>query len=104
MSTPIEAFRAARIEAKRLGIPVLDDRIQMAFQRAILGTEDEPCGILDRYQLNAVEHEGKTLIHIYCQRCHHVQIVARDMDGDQKGVTLAEWTESALRHEEEAHP
>lgn len=100
----MEAIRAARLEAKRLGTPLIDDRILLAFQRAILGTEDDPCGILDRFQLNASEHEGKALIHIYCLRCHHIQIVARDMDGDQKGVTLAEWVESALRHEEEEHP
>lgn len=71
----------------------------------ILGTPDEPTGILDRYEIKAhTAPNGKPLHFVYCERCHHIQITARDLDGDQSGVTLAELAEWALDHEEEAHP
>ncbi len=70
----------------------------------ILGTPEEPTGILDRYEVKAyVAPNGKPLHMVYCGRCHHIQITARDLDGDQSGVTLAELAEWAMDHEEEEH-
>ncbi|HEX6870167.1 MAG TPA: hypothetical protein VF163_03630 [Micromonosporaceae bacterium] len=38
-----------------------------------------------------------------CRRCPTVLITARNVDGDQRGLTLAEVAEQAVDHELEAH-
>lgn len=74
-----------------------------AERHRILGLEDpddgDPHGILDRYEL--IVHEG--LACWLCRRCPHIGIIARDMDGNQSGLTLAEMAWSALNHEDEQH-
>jgi|ERR1044072_4597213 hypothetical protein len=78
--------------------------IAAAERERILGTPDEPTGILDRYEVKAyTAPNGKATHMVYCGRCHHIQITARDLDGDQSGVTLAELAEWAMDHEDDEH-
>lgn len=68
-------------------------------RQRIIGSEDDPSGILDSYEM--VVHEG--LIAWLCRRCPHINIQVRDLEGSQSGLTLAELAESALAHEDEYH-
>ena len=61
---------------------------------------DERLDVLDRFEMVLTNGIVGTL----CRRCPAVQIVARDLDGDQSGLTLAELVEEAERHEREEHP
>jgi hypothetical protein len=90
----------------------LDDAVAAERQR-LVGTDDDP-GVLDRYEVHAipaVRAGQKPVVTYYCTRVHrgtggkpgHVGLIARDMDGDQTGLTLGELAESALEHEAEHH-
>jgi len=83
------------------------EKIRAEERERILGTPDEPTGILDRYEVKAyIAPNGKPLHMVYCGRCPHMPIWstgARGRDGDQSGVTLAELAEWAMDHEEEEH-
>lgn len=65
----------------------------------LVGTDDKP-GLLDRHFMGV----QNGIIFVLCKRCPNVQFVARDLDGDQTGLTLGELVESALEHERESHP
>lgn len=62
-------------------------------------------GILDNYQIKTdITASGRQIVFWYCNRTHarsggHVGIIARDLDGDQSGLTLAELVTSAIEHE-----
>lgn len=66
----------------------------------LVGTDDDP-GLLDKYFMGLVNG----LIFWLCRRCPsgHVNIIARDLDGDQTNLTLGELAQSALLHEHEYH-
>lgn len=85
----------------------IEAECQRAFdieRERILGTPDEPTGILDRYEIKAyTAPNGQAMHMVYCGRCHHVQVTVRDLEGDQSGVTLAELAEWAMDHEDEEH-
>ena len=78
--------------------------------RQLVGTDDTP-GLLDEYRISAIPPmgDGKPTVLWHCPRDHgdagkgHVGLIARDMNGDQSGLTLGELVEAALEHEEEAH-
>lgn len=80
-----------------------------AHERAVLvetlvGVDDVP-GVLDRFEVRATDG----LVVWYCPRGHgdggvgHVAVIARNLDGDQTGLTLGELVEAALTHEDEEH-
>lgn len=68
------------------------------WERQLVGTDDEP-GLLDLYFIGVYQDLAIWM----CKRCPHVQIIARDMDGDQTNLTLGEMVETALAHEREKH-
>lgn len=76
----------------------------------LIGTDEQP-GILDQFELRASaskDHAQEPLVTYYCGREHerpggHVHIIARDLSGDQSGLTIGEMAESALNHEKEHH-
>jgi hypothetical protein len=66
----------------------------------------EVCELLDRYAVKTIppnEKRPEPMVVWFCARCNHVQIVARDLDGNQDGMTLAELAEAAIEHEQESH-
>ncbi len=65
---------------------------------ALVGTDDDP-GLLDRYFVG----ESKGTVFWLCRRCPTVNIIARNLDGDQTNLTLGEMVQSALGHEREKH-
>lgn len=79
-------------------------------RRALVGTDETP-GLLDQYKVHAMETQtGKHLVVWLCPRQHagtekagHLNVIARNLDGDQTGLTLGELVEAALDHEAEAH-
>ncbi len=78
-------------------------------RRNLIGDDDAP-GILDEYKILVIEaNDGKTpLIVWHCPRQHgavtgHMGVIARDLDGDQTGLTLGELVSAALEHEIEDH-
>lgn len=79
------------------------DLIAEVERERILGVEDpnddDEEGILDQYEM--IIHEG--IVGWLCRRCPHIGIIARDMSGNQAGLTLAEMAWSALAHEAEVH-
>jgi hypothetical protein len=89
----------------------LDDAVASERQR-LVGTDDDP-GVLDRYEVRAVigTDRASALVTYYCGRVHagtggkagHVGVIARDLNGDQTGLTLGELAQSALEHEDEHH-
>lgn len=84
-----------------------DERDADVTARAILemitGNDDSP-GPLDHYDIKAnVLDNGKPLIAWYCLTCHHVGLIARNLEGDQAGLTLGEIFEAVLDHEAESH-
>jgi hypothetical protein len=89
----------------------LDDAVAAERQR-LVGTDDDP-GVLDGYEIRTMtaSETGQVLVFYYCARQHagtngepgHVGIIARDLDGDQTGLTLGELAQSALEHEAEHH-
>lgn len=50
---------------------------------------------LDRFEV--VQYNG--MVGWLCRPCAHLSFIARDADGDQKGLTLAEVADDALEHE-----
>lgn len=79
-------------------------------RRALAGTDDTP-GLLDQYQIVTTQTgAGRTIVGWLCPRSHadadspgHLHITARDLDGDQTGLTLGELVQAALDHEAEEH-
>lgn len=73
----------------------------------IVGADGEP-GPLDRYLVASTE----TMVVWYCPRDHdhgdgdsgaHAGVIARNLEGDQSGLTLGEMLQHVLEHEDEAH-
>lgn len=78
-------------------------------RRNLLGDDDTP-GILDEYKILVFEPKGsgRPLIAWHCPRQHgdvtgHVGLIARDLDGDQTGLTLGELVAAVIDHEIESH-
>ncbi|WP_432050289.1 hypothetical protein [Verrucosispora sp. NA02020] len=77
-------------------------------RRHLLGDDDTP-GLLDEYKvITYIPRDGKPVVAWFCPRQHgdsvgHVGLIARDLDGDQTGLTLAELVTAALDHEAESH-
>jgi hypothetical protein len=79
----------------------------------ILGDEDgDQEGILDRFKIGtmpASEERPKAIVFLHCDRAcgmdgtTTVLVTARDLDGNQDGVTLAELAHQALNHETADH-
>jgi hypothetical protein len=78
---------------------------------ALVGDDDNP-GPLDRYEIRAYAAVayGKPMVFWYCPRTHrnadgpgHLGVIARDLDGDQTGLTLGEILAEVLKHECEEH-
>ena len=68
----------------------------------LVGTDDDP-GLLDNYTVRTYSQGGNEVVFTHCDRCNNIQMVARNLDLDQTGLTLGEMVESALRHESEEH-
>ena len=78
----------------------------------LIGPDDEP-GPLDRYEIRAevIPSTGKPVVMWYCPRRDHgdgnsdghAGIIARNLDGDQSGLTLGEILGSVLQHERDEH-
>jgi hypothetical protein len=102
--TEVRAAACPDAELHDQGDQPMSETYQATAERhRILGlehpVEDDPKGILDHYE--PITHDG--LIAWLCRRCPHVNIIARDLEGDQSGLTLAEMAWSALAHEDECH-
>jgi hypothetical protein len=69
----------------------------MTARRAVTGLA--VLDVLARYEV--VTQSGITFT--LCRRCPHLMVTARDLDGDQDGVTVAELVEQVLTHEWEDH-
>jgi hypothetical protein len=94
---PASVYAKAAVEAAA-------SLIEKAALQRVLGSEDDPAGILDRYTVACAPNDpGKPLFFWHCARCNVVHVIARDLDGDQSGVTLAEMAESVMSHEDEHH-
>lgn len=95
----VEAAAQLLIEAERL---------------RILGDEDgDQEGTLDRFKIGTMpagEDRPKAIVFLHCDRAcgmdgtSTVLVTARDLDGNQDGLTLAELAHQALRHDEERTP
>lgn len=48
-----------------------------------------------------IQHDG--MVGLLCRRGPHILLVARDTEGDQTGLTLAELVDQADAHEQEKH-
>lgn len=82
----------------------------------ILGDEDgDQEGILDRFKVGVMpadENAGclNPIVYIHCDRecgmdgTSTVLVTARDFEGNQSGLTVAELAHQALNHEREDHP
>jgi hypothetical protein len=82
----------------------IGDRAIARAALTVLAGDDENPGPLDRYLLDAkVLNNGLPLITWYCPACHHIGVIARDLDGDQANLTLGEVLAAVLDHEQEAH-
>jgi len=76
-------------------------------RRHLIGDDDTP-GLLDEYKVVTYMSGEKPIIAWFCPRQHgdstgHAGVIARNMDGDQSGLTLGELVTAALDHEIEAH-
>lgn len=107
-----DAQMAGHLDSEALRAAV--DAALATYHARLFGTDDEPTGILDRYEVNAIPavRAGQhAIVTYYCARTHagtngrrgHVGVIARDLDGDQTGLTLAELAASAIEHEAEHH-
>lgn len=68
------------------------------WEAKVVGTDDDP-GLLGRYFMGI--HRG--MIYTFCKRCPNVQVVVRDLAGDQTDLTLGELVKMALEHERDEH-
>lgn len=76
-------------------------------RRALVGEPGSP-GLLDQYKIAGRILNDRPVVTWHCPRRHgentgHVGVIARNLDGDQTGLTLGELVEAALDHEAEAH-
>lgn len=92
-----------------LSIPALHPRTSTVLSRhvldALIGKLGEGPGILDRYLIQIVPGDAHPQMIMWrCLPCHHVGLIARDLNGDQTRLTLGEILAAVIDHEEDDHP